>query len=80
MMSQSSSAPGNRVAALALVILGVALVIVSLFADSLGVSGGGEGFGFKQLIAVIVGLMLLFGGIGWLLRPMMNIEQDEPLE
>jgi hypothetical protein len=44
------------------------------------VSGGGEGFGFKQLIAVIVGLMLLFGGVGWLLRPMMNIEQDEPPE
>jgi len=79
-MSRTSSAPANRVAALALVILGIALVIVSLFADSLGVSGGGEGFGFKQLIAVIVGLMLLFGGIGWLLRPMMNYEQDEPLE
>ena len=78
-MSRSSSAPGYRFAALALVILGIALVIVSLFADSLGVSGGGQGFGFKQLIAVIVGLMLFFGGIGWLLRPM-NIEQDEPPE
>jgi hypothetical protein len=61
-------------------VLGAALVLVSLFADPLGVSGGGEGFGFKQLIAVIVGLMLLFGGVGWLLRPMMNIEQDEPPE
>jgi hypothetical protein len=79
-MSRSSSAPAYRFAALALVILGIVLVIVSLFADSLGVSGGGEGFGFKQLIAVIVGLMLLVGGIGWLLRPMMNIDQDEPLE
>jgi hypothetical protein len=79
-MSGSSSAPAYRFAALALVILGIALVIVSLFADSLGVSGGGQGFGFKQLIAVIVGLVLLCGGIGWLLRPMMNIDQDEPLE
>jgi predicted phage tail protein len=79
-ISRTSGAPTFRVVALVLMVLGAALVIVSLFADPLGVSGGGEGFGFKQLIAVIVGLMLLFGGVGWLLRPMMNIEQDEPPE
>jgi hypothetical protein len=77
-MSRPSGAPQFRALALALVVVGVALVIVSLFADRLGVSGGGEGFGFKQLIAVIVGLVLLFGGVGWLMRPMMDIEQDEP--
>jgi hypothetical protein len=79
-MSRTSGAPTFRAVALVLMVLGAALVLVSLFADPLGVSGGGEGFGFKQLIAVIVGLMLLFGGVGWLLRPMMNIEQDEPPE
>jgi hypothetical protein len=79
-MSRTSGAPTFRAVALVLMVLGAALVIVSLFADPLGVSGGGEGFGFKQLIALIVGLMLLFGGVGWLLRPMMNIEQDEPPE
>jgi predicted phage tail protein len=66
--------------ALALVVLGAALIIVALFADPLGVSGGGEGFGFKQLIAVIAGLVLVFGGVGWLLRPMMTTDQDEPFE
>jgi hypothetical protein len=66
--------------ALALVVLGAALIIVALFADPLGVSGGGEGFGFKQLIAVIAGLVLVFGGVGWLLRPMMSADQDEPFE
>jgi hypothetical protein len=79
-ISRTSGAPTFRAVALILMVLGAALVLVSLFADPLGVSGGGEGFGFKQLIAVIVGLMLLFGGVGWLLRPMMNIEQDEPPE
>ena len=79
-MSRTSGAPTLRPLALTLVVLGAVLIIVSLFADPLGVSGGGEGFGFKQLIAVIAGLVMVFGGVGWLLRPMMSPDQDEPLE
>jgi predicted phage tail protein len=79
-MSRTSGAPTLRPVALVLIVLGAALVVVSLFADPLGVSGGGEGFGFKQLIAVIVGLVMVFGGVGWLLRPMMSADQDEPFE
>jgi predicted phage tail protein len=79
-MSRTSGAPTLRPVALVLIVLGAALVVVSLFADPLGVSGGGEGFGFKQLIAVIVGLVMVFGGVGWLLRPMMTTDQDEPFE
>jgi predicted phage tail protein len=79
-MSRTSGAPTLRPLALAVVVLGAALIVVSLFADPLGVSGGGEGFGFKQLIAVIAGLVMVFGGIGWLLWPMMSTGEDEPLE
>jgi predicted phage tail protein len=79
-MSRTSSAPTLRPLALAVVVLGAALIIVSLFADPLGVSGGGEGFGFKQLIAVIAGLVMVFGGIGWLLRPILTADHDEPFE
>lgn len=56
-----------RVVASALIAVGAMLVIGALFADPLGISGGGEGFGWKQLIAAIAGLVLALLGIGVLL-------------
>lgn len=41
---------------------------VSLFADSLGVSGGGEGLGWKQLIGAIFGGAIALLGLGSLFR------------
>jgi hypothetical protein len=40
-----------------------------VFADAIGISGGGDGFGWKQLIAAIVGLVVLLGGLAWLFNP-----------
>jgi hypothetical protein len=48
---------------------GAIVLIGAVFADPLGISGGGEGFGWKQLIAAIVGLVILLVGLAWLLRP-----------
>lgn len=47
---------------------GVGIVGVSVFADSLGVSGGGEGFGWKQLIGAIFGGVIALLGVGAFFR------------
>ena len=41
---------------------------VSLFADSIGVSGGGEGLGWKQLIGAIFGGAVALLGLSTLFR------------
>lgn len=67
--SSSTSAPSLiRVTALALVVVGAVLVVGSVFADPLGLTWGGEGFGWKQLLATIAGLILLLLGVSWLLQ------------
>lgn len=43
-------------------VLGVLLALVSLFADTLGV-GGEPGFGWKQAVGLLVGVVLV--AVGW---------------
>ena len=62
-------APMIRVTALVFLGVGVAMMIAAVFADPLGLGGGGEGFGWKQLILAIFGLVILLIGLAWLLRP-----------
>jgi hypothetical protein len=66
----NASEPANSAKRLPLVViaLGVIIVLVSIFADSIGLSGGGDGYGWKQLLATIVGLVILVSGLGWALR------------
>jgi hypothetical protein len=80
--SQSPFAPppANRLASLILIALGALLMVGAVFADPLGLSGGGDGFGWKQLIAAIVGLVILLSGVAWFLRPMLGEEPDDTLE
>lgn len=82
MSSQSPSSPSSttRLAALALTAIGALIMIGAVFADPIGISGGGDGFGWKQLIAAIVGLVLLLAGIAWLLRPIVNDIADDSLD
>jgi hypothetical protein len=68
-----------RVLALALLGLGTLLLVASIFADQLELSGGGAGVGWKQLLGAIVGLVLLLVGLAWLLLPALG-EGEEPLE
>lgn len=44
------------------VVAGVLLVIASLTADAIG-TGGSPGFGFKQILGTIIGLVLIVAGI-----------------
>lgn len=84
MSSQSppaSSPPSpTRYGSLVVMAIGAVLMVGAVFADSLGLSGGGTGFGWKQLIAAIVGLVILLSGVAWFLRPILGEEPDEPLE
>jgi hypothetical protein len=76
-----TSPPPARFGSLALIAVGAIIMVGAVFADSLGLSGGGDGFGWKQLIAAIVGLVLLLSGLAWFLSPMLEeAEADEPLE
>jgi hypothetical protein len=68
-MSQlSRNSLGQRIPQ-ALVVLGALLALGAIFADEIGFSGGGDGFGWKQLIATIVGLIIALFGISLWFRP-----------
>jgi hypothetical protein len=67
-MSQPST-PATRIwLAIALVAIGSILVIGSIFADALGATWGGEGYGWKQLLATIAGLMIGLTGVAIWMR------------
>ena len=66
--SASGASPLVRVVSLAMILAGGFLVVGAVFADQLGITWGGEGFGWKQLLAAIVGLVLLLLGAAWLVQ------------
>ena len=47
-----------------LIILGVVVLVVSLAADVIGI-GGMPGFGWKQILGTVVGVIVALGGV-WL--------------
>ncbi len=67
--SAHASLSSSRLLAVSLLVLGSLLLLVSIFADQLQLSGGGDGLGWKQLLGAIVGLVLLLTGAAWLLQP-----------
>lgn len=71
MRTQPSPRQATRLAAIAMIVLGVALMLFALLADVIGV-GGGKGFGYQQMIVLIVGLVVLLGGIAIITQPMVN--------
>lgn len=49
---------------LALIGLGTIGAVLSVLADSLGIGGGGQGFGYQQLIVLIISLVVILLGVG----------------
>jgi hypothetical protein len=68
MVSNARSQLTSRLAGLVAFVGGLAVAAVSLFADAIGVSGGGEGLGWKQLIGAIFGGAVALLGLGSLFR------------
>ncbi len=46
-----------------LIVVGVVLIVLSVFADTLGIGSGG-GFGWKQIVGTVVGIVVALVG-GW---------------
>lgn len=62
MRSQKNTRPTATVIGLVLLLVGAGLIAFSLLADRLDI-GGGEGFGYQQLIVLIIGIALALGGV-----------------
>lgn len=77
MNARSTSNPAVKVAAVALLVVGAMLLAVSVFADQLNLVGGGVGFGWKQLLGAIAGLVVLLLGVAWLVQPASREEFDD---
>lgn len=58
----------SRIFGLVTFVGGLLIAGVSLLADAIGVSGGGEGLGWKQLIGAIFGGAIALLGLGTLFR------------
>ncbi len=68
MARNARSQLSTRLAGMVAFIGGLGLAAVSLLADAIGVSGGGEGLGWKQLIGAIAGGAIALLGLSSLFR------------
>lgn len=69
MAEKQNATSTSRFLAFVAIVAGALLAITSLLADVIGVGGGGEGIGWKQLIAAIAGIVIALTGIAVLLKP-----------
>lgn len=59
--------PTRKFLAIGLLIAGVVVTLLAIFADTLDI-GTGKGFGYYQMIVLIAGIVLLLGGSAMLLQ------------
>jgi hypothetical protein len=78
-MRTASSTPFVRALSLALIAIGMLLLIIAVFADRFGI-GEGIGLGWKQLIAAIIGLVFVLGGLASLMQPLSGSSGEEPFD
>jgi len=69
MAHDAGSAFNSKVVGVIALVAGVILVFAAIFADEIGISGGGTGVGWKQMIAAIAGVVIALLGVAWLVRP-----------
>jgi hypothetical protein len=69
--SPDTSRPTTKVIGSILLVAGLALAAFSLLADWLDI-GGGEGFGYQQMIVLIVGIVLILAGARIVAQPLFN--------
>lgn len=72
-----NSLVASHAAGVIILLIGLGLIVLSLIADSIGL-GGGRGFGYQQLIVLIVGVASTLFGIGILLQPRLHADEHDP--
>jgi len=75
--AQKNTRPAAKLSGSVLLMLGAGLVALSLLADRLD-RDGGEGFGYQQLIGLIVGIALVLGGARLVAQPLFNRLNGSP--
>jgi hypothetical protein len=69
--SATSNRSAVNVTGVVLLLIGAGLVLLSVLADWLDI-GGGEGFGYQQLIVLIIGIVLILGGLRLIVQPWLS--------
>lgn len=75
----SSPRPASRPIAFLLVLIGLAIALLAIFADSLGY-GTGRGFGYYQMIILIGGIATALIGVAMLVHAWANREPTNDFE
>ena len=70
----------GRILAIAFIVIGVVLVLVSALADQIGLGAPASTFGWKQLLGVVLGIGLVAGGVVLLRQGDVEYEDDEEEE
>ena len=70
----------GRILAIAFIVIGVILAAASALADQIGVGAPTSSFGWKQLLGLVVGIVLVIAGIILLRQGDAEYEDDEELE
>jgi hypothetical protein len=66
------------VTASVVIAIGVIVSLIAIFADQLGI-GGGKGFGYVQLIGLIVGIALVLAGLASVVRTVLAPDTELPV-
>jgi hypothetical protein len=58
----------DRRALMLIVVAGIAIALVSAFANSIGIGSPTDELGWKQTVGVVVGVLVAAGGVAMLMR------------
>ncbi len=78
MPASNVHSPIRRLAASVVMVIGMVVALVAIFADQLGI-GGGKGFGYVQLIGLIVGIALILAGLATIVRAALAPDAEIPI-
>jgi sulfite exporter TauE/SafE len=70
----------GRILAIAFIVIGVILAIVSALADQIGLGAPTSTFGWKQLLGLVLGIILVVAGVILLRQGDVEYEDDEEEE
>jgi hypothetical protein len=69
----------GRILAIAFIVIGVILAAISALADQIGLGAPTSSFGWKQLLGLVLGIILVVAGIILLRQGDAEYEDDEEL-